>query len=241
VAAAQALLERDARRLRPAAAGYLMLAVLQAIACARYPHQFHRGTVPGIVYLIFPGHGTDRRRRPRPGDAAPPRNNKGEPATMSRSALSAPQPKAGSPPAQAPATVADVMRPASEIVAEGDHAAAAASYLMHHTGTDALVVLDYHYGQPVGIITAADIARAVADGKDINQVRVHDLMATRHTPISAATPVRDAADVMLISGYRQLAVTGDGNSIGIVDIADIPGAPLSPRMNSPTQKEHPAG
>jgi CBS domain-containing protein len=145
---------------------------------------------------------------------------------MSRSALSAPQRKADSPPAPAPATVADVMHPASELVAEGDHAAAA-SYLMHHTSTDALVVLDYHYGQPVGIITAADIARAVADGKDINQVRVHDLLATRHTPISAATPVRDAADVMLTSGYRQLAVTGDGNSIGIVDIADIPGAPLS--------------
>ena len=53
VAAAQALVERDARRLRPAAVGYLLLAVLQAIALARYPHQFHWGTAPGIVYLIF--------------------------------------------------------------------------------------------------------------------------------------------------------------------------------------------
>src|SRR5690348_7404053 len=55
VAATQALLERDSRRLRPAAVGYLLLAVLQAVALARYPHQFHWGTGAGITYLIFLG------------------------------------------------------------------------------------------------------------------------------------------------------------------------------------------
>jgi hypothetical protein len=53
VAAAHALLERDARRLRPAMVGYLLLAVLQAIAVARYPHRFHWGSAAGIIYLIF--------------------------------------------------------------------------------------------------------------------------------------------------------------------------------------------
>jgi hypothetical protein len=53
VAAAQALLERDARRLRPAAVGYVLLAVLQAIALARYPHLFAWHSAAGIVYLIF--------------------------------------------------------------------------------------------------------------------------------------------------------------------------------------------
>ena len=53
VASAQALLERDARRLRPAAAGSVLLAVLQAIALARYPHQFAWGSVSGVVYLVF--------------------------------------------------------------------------------------------------------------------------------------------------------------------------------------------
>jgi hypothetical protein len=51
VAAVHALLERDARRLRPAAAGYILLAVLQALA--RYPHEFGWGSSSGIVYLIF--------------------------------------------------------------------------------------------------------------------------------------------------------------------------------------------
>jgi hypothetical protein len=53
VAAGHALLERDARRLRPAAVGYVLLAVLEAIAVARYPHQFHWGSAAGVIYLIY--------------------------------------------------------------------------------------------------------------------------------------------------------------------------------------------
>jgi hypothetical protein len=53
VAAAHALLERDARRLRPAAVGYLLLGGLQIIALARYPHRFDWQSASGIVYLIF--------------------------------------------------------------------------------------------------------------------------------------------------------------------------------------------
>ena len=53
VAAAHALFERDARRLRPAAVGYLLLAALQAIALARYPHRFDWHSASGITYLIF--------------------------------------------------------------------------------------------------------------------------------------------------------------------------------------------
>ena len=53
VAAAHALLERDARRLRPAAVGYVLLAVLQSIALARYPHLFEWRSSSGVVYLIF--------------------------------------------------------------------------------------------------------------------------------------------------------------------------------------------
>lgn len=55
VAAAHALVERDARRLRPAAVGYVVLVVLQVVALARYPHQFAWGSASGIIYLIFLG------------------------------------------------------------------------------------------------------------------------------------------------------------------------------------------
>lgn len=76
------------------------------------------------------------------------------------------------------ATVADVMRPPVTTVTQYDHVAAAA-YLMKHAGTTALMVVDAQTGHPAGIITEADIAHAIADGKDVNDVRVHAVMTTR--------------------------------------------------------------
>jgi predicted transcriptional regulator len=67
------------------------------------------------------------------------------------------------------------MRPPLATANQDDHAAAAA-YLMKNTGASALMVLHAHTGQPIGIITGKDIAHAVADGKDLEQTRIHDLM-----------------------------------------------------------------
>lgn len=53
IAAGHAVLERDARRLRPAAAGYVLLAVLLFISLARYPHQFAWQSASGIMFLVF--------------------------------------------------------------------------------------------------------------------------------------------------------------------------------------------
>jgi hypothetical protein len=53
VAAAHTLVERDARRVRPAAVGYVLLAALQSIALARYRHQFAWHSASGVIYLIF--------------------------------------------------------------------------------------------------------------------------------------------------------------------------------------------
>lgn len=53
VAAAHALLERDARRLRPAAVGYALVVVLQCVALARYPQRFEWTSAAGLLYLIF--------------------------------------------------------------------------------------------------------------------------------------------------------------------------------------------
>jgi hypothetical protein len=73
VAAGQAVAERDAHRLRPAAVGYVLLAVLLGIALARYPHLFAWHSAAGIVYLIFlatmllTGAAALAREWPRPG------------------------------------------------------------------------------------------------------------------------------------------------------------------------------
>jgi len=55
VAAAHAIRERDARRLRPAAVGYILLTVLQLIALARFPGRFAWSSASGVIYLIFLG------------------------------------------------------------------------------------------------------------------------------------------------------------------------------------------
>jgi CBS domain-containing protein len=120
---------------------------------------------------------------------------------------------------EAAATVADLARPPLTTVAQYDHAAAAA-YLMKHTGTTALIVTDAHTGEPAGIITEADIAHAIADGKDLNQVRVHAVMTTRPA-ITTTTTVRDAATIMTASHYRHLPVTGDAGLLAVVDITDL--------------------
>jgi len=131
------------------------------------------------------------------------------------------------------ATAADIMGQPLTTVVKQDHVAAAA-YLMKHAGTTALMVMDAQTGQPIGIITEADIAHAVADGKDLSSVRVYELMTIRPTVLTPTTNVRDAAKVMASGHFRHLPVVGDAGLAGIVDITDVcrallePGVPATP-------------
>src|SRR5260370_10264964 len=105
------------------------------------------------------------------------------------------EPSSRPPYAQA-TTVADIMRPPATTVEQNDHVAAAA-YLMKHAGATALVVMDYrHTNRPIGLITEADIVQVVADGTDLNDVRLYALMAARPPVINAANSIRDAARTM---------------------------------------------
>jgi CBS domain-containing protein len=112
------------------------------------------------------------------------------------------------------------MRPPVTTVEQGDHAAAAA-YLMKHAGASALMVVDAQTDQPIGIITEADIAHAVADKRDLDNTRIRDLMTRRPTVISATTSIRDAADMMVRGRFRHLPVMGDAGLIGMVDVVDV--------------------
>jgi CBS domain-containing protein len=132
------------------------------------------------------------------------------------------------PPQQARATVGDVMQPPLTTVDQNDHVAAAA-YLMKHAGATALVVLDGHdTNRPVGIITEADIVHTVADGKDVNDVRIHDLMTTSPTVVEQTMSIRDAAETMVAGHFRHLPVVGSTGLTGIVDIRDVCRALLDP-------------
>ncbi|HTS97029.1 MAG TPA: CBS domain-containing protein [Streptosporangiaceae bacterium] len=122
-------------------------------------------------------------------------------------------------PPPAAAAVADVMRPPVTTVNQHDHVAAAA-YLMKHAGTTALLVREAQAGEPVGIITAADVARAIADGKDVNDAWVDAAMTTRPA-VTTTTSIRDAAKIMTTRHFRHLPVAGDTGLLGVVDIIDV--------------------
>ena len=165
----------------------------------------------------------DGRAESRPAHAGPV----GEPAVEPNTA-EAPAQGPSLRLARAPATVADITRPSPATVGEYDHVAAAA-YLMKHAGSAALLVQGVEHGdQSVGMITETDIAAAVADGMDVNETRIHDLLTGRPALIPATTSIRDAARIMVNGRFRQLAVADGTGRIGIVDIADVCGALLGP-------------
>ncbi len=121
----------------------------------------------------------------------------------------------------AAATVADLMRPPLTTVSQHDHVAAAAD-LMKDAGTTALIVADAQTGQPAGIITEADIAHAIADGKDVNDVWVDTAMTTRPAIITT-TSIRDAAKIMAARHLRHLPVAGDVGLLAGSQGADFAG------------------
>ena len=135
-------------------------------------------------------------------------------------------------PPQAPATVRDIMQPPVTTVEPNDHVAGAA-YLMKHAGATALVILDPRTGQPAGIITDTDITHAVADGKNLDEVRIHDLMTASPVVIDQGTSIGDAARTMTGGRFRHLPVVGGAGLVGMVDITDVCEALLDPELSRP--------
>src|SRR5215469_18676201 len=135
------------------------------------------------------------------------------------------QPSSSRP--QRPATVAEIMEPALTTARITDHVAAAA-YLMKHAGSTALVVLDAGTDRPVGIVTDTDVAHAVADGKNVNEVRISEVMTPEPIVVGTATSLREAAELMTKGHFRHLPVVGESGLVGIVDISTVSLALLGP-------------
>ena len=116
-------------------------------------------------------------------------------------------------------TVGDVMRPAVTTVETEGHLAAAA-YLMNHADQSALVVVD-DAGQPVALITDADLLRAVAHGADTGRERISDWMNRKPQTVSPDTVVMEALQLMVAAGTRHLPVVSGSQLAGIVAMNDL--------------------
>lgn len=117
-------------------------------------------------------------------------------------------------------TARDVMRSAVTTVERGAHLAAA-TYLMKQAGATALVVIsDDVQRAPIAILTDADIAQVVADGRDVNSTRLSDLVGTTPVTTSPETPIAIAAELMLSSGVNHLPVVEDSRLVGMLCMSD---------------------
>ena len=116
--------------------------------------------------------------------------------------------------------VSDLMRPAVTSVEHNAHLAAAA-YQMKHANDSALIVIDdEEHRTPIAVITDTDVANAVADGKDPNDVRVSDLVRREPITIGPEESLSAAAKTMISAHIHHLPVVADGQLLGMVDITD---------------------
>ncbi len=128
----------------------------------------------------------------------------------------------------APPTVQAVMRPPVTTVEQRAHLAAAA-YLMKRSGDTALVVVrGDDPGVPLGIVTDADVTQAVADGRDLEQLRVTDVLSTRPVTVAPDTTVGAALRTMVQHRIHHLLVLADGRLVGIVDMLELCRVSLDP-------------
>jgi CBS domain-containing protein len=118
-------------------------------------------------------------------------------------------------------TVGAVMRPPVTTVELRAHLAAAA-YLMKRSGDTALVVVEADgSGVPIGVVTDTDVSQAVADGRDLEQVRVGDVMSGPPVTVVPGTTVGDALRAMVDHRLHHLLVVDGGRLVGIVDMLGL--------------------
>jgi CBS domain-containing protein len=123
--------------------------------------------------------------------------------------------------AAAPLTVGDVMRPPTTTV-EADAHLAAAAYLMKRSGDGALVVTtDDEDRRPIAVVTDAHISQAVADGRDLDEVRINGLHLPRPETVEPEVPVVDLAQRMLEGTLTHVPVVRGGRLVGLVDLPAV--------------------
>jgi CBS domain-containing protein len=72
-----------------------------------------------------------------------------------------------------------------------------------------------------GILTEHDVLRAAASGKDLSGSKVSDWMTPDPQSVSPDTPVEEAAQIMLLHGFRHLPVVERREVRGVVSLRDL--------------------
>jgi CBS domain-containing protein len=116
--------------------------------------------------------------------------------------------------------IRDVMTPNPECVSEKDSLLQVAR-IMRDQDTGVVPVVDGK--KVVGLVTDRDIVvRAIADGKDINNIRVNEVMTKSVRSVKEDSTVDEVLGLMGNAEIRRVPVVNTSNEIvGIVSIGDL--------------------
>jgi CBS domain-containing protein len=87
-----------------------------------------------------------------------------------------------------------------------------------------------------GILTERDVLKAAASGADLTAVPVSAWMTRDPQAAAPGTPVEEAAQIMLLNGFRHLPIVEGRHVQGVVSLRDLFSARISrPLLSRPPQ------
>ncbi len=126
-------------------------------------------------------------------------------------------------------TVRDIMTTRVVAISPDEPVAAAAAAMVRHGVGSALIMQGRFLA---GILTERDVLRAAASGSDLTHAAVSVWMTKDPEQASPDTTVEDAAQIMLLHGFRHLPVLAAREVIGVVSLRDLAAA----RISRPAQR-----
>jgi CBS domain-containing protein len=95
-----------------------------------------------------------------------------------------------------------------------------AAVLMRNSRIGALLVLDQ--GSYLGVVSETDLVRkAMAAGLDPNAAKIRTIMSSPLITIEIDRSAHEASDLMAERNIRHLAVTQDGQLVGLISVRDL--------------------
>ena len=116
------------------------------------------------------------------------------------------------------ATLRDIMS-SSVVDADPQTSVAAAAAAMVAAGVGSAVIMQGSF--LAGILTERDVLRAAASGQDLRASPVADWMTPDPQSASPDTAAEEAAQIMLLHGFRHLPVVDGKQVCGVVSLRDL--------------------
>ena len=130
--------------------------------------------------------------------------------------------------ARRPFTVGDLMNSRMVSTSPDSPVAEAAAAMVREKVGSALVMQGSFLA---GILTERDVLKAAASGSDLTAVPVSAWMTKDPQAARPDTPVEEAAQIMLLNGFRHLPIVEGRRVHGVVSLRDL----FAARISRPSQ------